>query len=38
MEINIINDKTIILLILKIFMKIVTITTIFTKKYAKNNK
>ena len=38
MEINIINDKTIILLILKILMKIVTITMIFTKKYAKNNK
>ena len=38
MEINIINDKTIILLILKILIKIVTITMIFTKKYAKNNK
>ena len=38
MQINIINDQTIILLILKIFMKIVTITMIFTKKYAKNNK
>ena len=38
MEINIINDKAIILLILKIFMKIVTMTMIFMKKSAKNNK
>ena len=38
MEINIINDEAIILLILKIFMKIVTMTVIFIKKSAKNNK
>ena len=38
MEINIINDATIILLILKIFMKIVTMVMIFMKKSVKNNK
>ena len=38
MEINIMNDATIILLILKIFMKIVTMVMIFMKKSVKNNK
>ena len=38
MEINIINDETIIFLILKILMKIVTMAMIFMKKSAKNNK
>ena len=38
MEIAIINNETIILLILKIFMKIVTIIMIAMKKSAKNNK
>ena len=38
MKINIINDETIILLILKIFMKIVTMVIIFMKKSAKSNK
>ena len=38
MERNIINDETIILSILKIFMKIVTMVMIFMKNSAKNNK
>ena len=37
MEVNIINDETIILLILKIFMKIVTMAMIFMKKSEKKN-
>ena len=38
MEIAIINQDKIILLILKIFKKIVTITEITMKKFTKNNK
>ena len=38
MEIAIINQDKIVLLILKIFMKIVTIIEIIIKKFAKNNK
>ena len=38
MEIAIINNETIILLILKIFMKIVSLITIAMKKSAKNKK
>ena len=38
MEIALINDETIILLILKLFMKIVTILTIVIKKYLQNKK
>ena len=37
MEINIINEEAIILLILKIFMKIVTMVMIFMKKSVKYN-
>ena len=38
MEIAIINQDIIILLILKIFTKIVTIIEIIMKKFIKNNK
>ena len=38
MEITIINEDIIILLILKIFTKIVTIVEIIMKKFTKNNK
>ena len=38
MEITIINQDKIILLILKIFTKIVTIVEIIIKKFIKNNK
>ena len=38
MEINIINQDKIILLILKIFTKIVTTVEIIIKKFTKNNK
>ena len=38
MEITIINQDKIILLILKIFTKIVTIAEIIIKKFKKNNK
>ena len=38
MEITIINQDKIILLILKIFTKIVTIVKIIIKKFTKNNK
>ena len=38
MEITIINKDKIILLILKIFTKIVTIIEIIMKKFTKNNK
>ena len=38
MKIAIINQDKIILLILKIFTKIVTITEIIMKKFAKKNK
>ena len=38
MEIALINDETIILLILKLFMKIVTVLTIVIKKYLQNKK
>ena len=38
MEIALINDGTIILLILKLFMNIVTILTIIIKKYLQNKK
>ena len=38
MEITIINQDKIILLILKIFTKIVTITEIIMKKFTENNK
>ena len=38
MEITIINQDKIILLILKIFTKIVTITEIIMKKITENNK
>ena len=38
MEITIINQDEIILLILKIFTKIVTIVEIIIKKFTKNNK
>ena len=38
MEITIINQDKIILLILKIFTKIVTMVEIITKKFTKNNK
>ena len=38
MEITIINQDEIILLILKIFTKIVTIVEIIIKKITKNNK
>ena len=38
MEIALINDETIIFLILKLFMKIVTIATIVIKQYLQNKK
>ena len=38
MEIAIINQDNIILLILKIFIKIVNIIEIIMKKFTKNNK
>ena len=38
MEITIINQDKTILLILKIFTKIVTIAEIIIKKFTKNNK
>ena len=38
MEITIINQDKMILLILKIFIKIVTIVQIIIKKFTKNNK
>ena len=38
MEIAIINEHEIILLILKIFTKIVTIIEIIMRKFTKNNK
>ena len=38
MEITIINQDKIILLILKIFTKVVTIAEIIIKKFTKNNK
>ena len=38
MKIAIINEHKIILLILKIFKKIVTIIEIIMKKFTKNNK
>ena len=38
MEITIINQDKIILLILKIFTKIVTAVEIIIKKFTKNNK
>ena len=38
MEIALINDETVILLILKLFMKILTILTIVIKKYLQNKK
>ena len=38
MEITIINQDKIILLIIKIFTKIVTIINIIIKKFTKNNK
>ena len=38
MEIALINDDAITLLILKLFMKIVTILTIAIKKYLQNKK
>ena len=38
MEIAIINQDKIILLILKIFTKIVTVIEIIMKKFTKNNK
>ena len=38
MEITITNEDKIILLILKIFTKIVTIVEIIIKKFTKNNK
>ena len=38
MEIALINDETVILLILKVFVKIVTILTIVIKKYLQNKK
>ena len=38
MEITIINQDKIILLILKIFTKIVTIAEIIIKSFTKNNK
>ena len=38
MEITIINQDKIILLILKIFTKIVTIVEIIIKNFTKNNK
>ena len=38
MEIALINDETVILLILKLFMKTVTILTIVIKKYLQNKK
>ena len=38
MEITIINQDEIILLILKIFTKIVTTVEIIIKKFTKNNK
>ena len=38
MEITITNQDKIILLILKIFTKIVTIVEIIIKKFTKNNK
>ena len=38
MEITIINQDKIILLILKIFTKIVTMVEIIIKKFTKNNK
>ena len=38
MEIALINDETIISLILKLFIKIVTILTIVIKKYLQNQK
>ena len=36
MEIALINDEAVVLLILKLFMKIVTILTIVIKKYLQN--
>ena len=38
MEIAPVNDYVVILLILKLFMKIVTILTIVIKKYLQNKK
>ena len=38
MGIALINDDSVILLILKLFMKIVTILTIVIKTYLQNNK
>ena len=38
MEIALINDDSVILLILKLFMKTVAILTIVFKKYLKNKK
>ena len=38
MEITMINQDKIILLILKIFTKIVTVVEIIIKKFTKNNK
>ena len=38
MEITIINQDKIILLIIKIFTKIITIINIIIKKFTKNNK
>ena len=38
METALINDDSVILLILKLFMKIVTILTIVIKKYLQNKK
>ena len=38
MEIALINDDSVILLLSKLFMKIVTILTIVNKKYLQNKK
>ena len=38
MEIALINDEIVILLILKLFVKIVTILTIVIKRYLQNKK
>ena len=38
MEIALINNEAIVLLILKLFMKIMTILTIVIKKYLQNKK
>ena len=38
MEIALINDDAVILLILKLFMKIVTTLTIVTEKYLQNKE